>query len=62
MKAQGTLSRGEGTGHLLERFPGSPGKRDSTTGFLRAQRISQGEREREKNRHGDPSSNGAKVL
>ena len=58
MKAPGTLSRrGEGTGRLLERVL----KARAEEGARRVTAL-QGERERKKERHGDPSSDGAKVL
>ena len=55
MKAQGALSRGSW----------KPGQESKHDGFLRSRELA-GEREREKERkkerHGDPSSDGAKVL
>ena len=61
-KAPGALSRrGEGTGHLLESLR-SPGRRVSKTGLCILRNKPERERERKKERHGDPSSDGAKVL
>ena len=62
MKAPGALSRrGEGTECLLKTV-----LEDRTGEWVKQvsvlQGISQGEREKEKERHGDPSSDGAKVL
>ena len=50
------MRRGEGIGRLLERVLEVP------AGVSEQDRESAGEREREKERHRDPSSDGAKVL
>ena len=65
-KAPGALSSGgEGTGHLLQSLR-SPGRRVSEPGFCAPENQLRREREREqvskKERHGDPSYDGVKVL
>ena len=61
-KARGTLSRwGEGTGCLLKSLR-SPSRRVSRMGLCTPKNQPRRERERKKERHQNPSSDGAKVL